>query len=210
MENIIKKIWQSDAVFSNTFALLNGFLRYKGKLFLTFKMIFTNNGKLCISKGGKLYAGFLSNRLGQHPGTKGIIKISAGGLLQINGHVRIAESARIYIEGSLIIGNGTYVNPNTMIVASSTVKIGDRCAISWDCQILDNDLHDIGESGDMSSPIFIGDDVLIGSRVIILKGVTIGNGCVVAAGSIVTKDLPSRTLCGGIPARVLKENIDWT
>ncbi len=57
----------------------------------------------------------------------------------------------------------------------------------------------------VTKPVIIGDDVWIGARVIILPGVTIGSRVVVGAGSVVTKDLPSNTVCAGIPCRVIKQ-----
>ena len=42
----------------------------------------------------------------------------------------------------------------------------------------------------------------MGSNATILPGVTIGDWAVVAAG--VTKDVPLRTVVGGVPAKVLK------
>lgn len=54
-------------------------------------------------------------------------------------------------------------------------------------------------------PIRIGKGVWIMPGCIIILGVTIGDEAVVAAGSIVTKDVPPRTLAGGAPAKVLKD-----
>ena len=53
-------------------------------------------------------------------------------------------------------------------------------------------------------PVRIGDRTWIGLGVLILKGVEIGDDCTVAAGSIVTKSLPSATLCAGQPARPIR------
>jgi acetyltransferase-like isoleucine patch superfamily enzyme len=53
-------------------------------------------------------------------------------------------------------------------------------------------------------PVTIGNDVYIGLGSIILDGVTIGDGAVVAAGAVVTKDVPSYTIVGGVPAKVIK------
>ena len=42
-----------------------------------------------------------------------------------------------------------------------------------------------------------------------LKGVTIGEGSIIAAGALVNKDVPPKSLVGGVPARVIKENVEW-
>jgi acetyltransferase-like isoleucine patch superfamily enzyme len=43
----------------------------------------------------------------------------------------------------------------------------------------------------------------------ILKEVTIGDRSVIAAGAILNKNVPANTLVGGIPAKVLRNNINW-
>lgn len=60
-----------------------------------------------------------------------------------------------------------------------------------------------------SAPIVIGNHVWIGLNVTILKGVTIGDGCMVAAGAVVTKSFPPNYLIGGVPAKIIKEDILW-
>ena len=51
--------------------------------------------------------------------------------------------------------------------------------------------------------VFEGDN-WIGANVTILKGVTIGEGAVIAAGSVVNKVVPSYSVVGGVPARVIR------
>ena len=58
-----------------------------------------------------------------------------------------------------------------------------------------------------SGNVEIEDYVWIGARAIILPGVKIGKGAVIAANSVVTKDIPSMTLVGGIPAKPIRNRI---
>ena len=53
----------------------------------------------------------------------------------------------------------------------------------------------------------IGSDCWIGVGSTILKGVNIGDGSVIAAGSIVTKSIPSFEIWGGNPAKFIKKRI---
>ena len=52
--------------------------------------------------------------------------------------------------------------------------------------------------------IIIDDDVWIGFGATIMSGVHIGQGAVIAAGAVVTKNVPSYAIVGGVPAKVLK------
>jgi acetyltransferase-like isoleucine patch superfamily enzyme len=104
----------------------------------------------------------------------------------------------------IVIGNGTYLNRNTEIVAASSVTIGRDCKIARDVIIMDTDQHELPGSGVIAKPVQIGDHVWIGSRAIILKGVTIGTGAVVAAGTVVTKNVPARAVVAGVPARIVR------
>lgn len=58
------------------------------------------------------------------------------------------------------------------------------------------------------SPIRIGNDCWIGQNVFIAGGVTIGDGSVVYAGAVVTKDVPSYAIVGGVPAKIIKYRYD--
>jgi maltose O-acetyltransferase len=54
-------------------------------------------------------------------------------------------------------------------------------------------------------PIRIGERVWIGSDVTVTRGVTIGDDAVVGARSVVTRDIPPRSLAVGTPAKVVRE-----
>ena len=105
----------------------------------------------------------------------------------------------------IAIGNGTYLNRNTEIIAAREVTIGRDCMIAWDVIIMDTDQHGIGGAPLIASPVRIGDRVWIGCRAIVLKGVTIGDDAVIAAGAIITKDVPAGAVAAGQPARTIRE-----
>lgn len=109
----------------------------------------------------------------------------------------------------IMIGNNTYFNRRTEIHCMEKVVIGDNCAISWDVNILDTDYHHIDDNEKISLPIHIGNHVWVGCKSTILKGVTIGDGAVIAAGALVNKNVPPKCLVGGVPARILKYDVNW-
>ncbi|CDT94444.1 DapH/DapD/GlmU-related protein [Vibrio coralliirubri] len=49
-----------------------------------------------------------------------------------------------------------------------------------------------------------GEGVWIGANTVILPGVTIGSNVAIGANSVVTKDIPSNTVYGGVPAKFIK------
>jgi acetyltransferase-like isoleucine patch superfamily enzyme len=66
------------------------------------------------------------------------------------------------------------------------------------------DINDHTSHGD----VVIGNDVWIGSSVFITSGVKIGDGAVIAAHAVVTKDVPSYAVYGGIPAKLIRYRFD--
>ena len=56
----------------------------------------------------------------------------------------------------------------------------------------------------MAAPVVVEDGSFLGANVTVLPGVRIGAQSFVAAGSVVTADVPPRTLVAGVPARVLR------
>jgi acetyltransferase-like isoleucine patch superfamily enzyme len=54
----------------------------------------------------------------------------------------------------------------------------------------------------VAAPVVVETGAFVGANVTILPGVRIGSRSFVAAGSVVTADVPPRTLVAGVPARV--------
>jgi acetyltransferase-like isoleucine patch superfamily enzyme len=56
----------------------------------------------------------------------------------------------------------------------------------------------------VTKPVVIGDGAWLGEGCVILKGVKVGQRAVIGANAVVTKDVPSFAIVGGIPARVIR------
>jgi acetyltransferase-like isoleucine patch superfamily enzyme len=130
----------------------------------------------------------------------------------INKNFFFLYGSSIYINenATLTIGSG-YCNINASISCFESITIGNEVFISENVMIRDSDDHNIsgGKSTKKTSPIYIGNHVWIGARVTILKGVTIGDGAVIAAGTVVNKDVEPNTLVGGVPSKIIRNNISW-
>jgi acetyltransferase-like isoleucine patch superfamily enzyme len=130
--------------------------------------------------------------------------------LIVRGNFSVYTNFHISINSGavLTLGEG-YINNNGTIDCFDSITIGNQVIISKGVTIRDSDNHSINGNKKISAPIVIGDHVWVGLNVTILKGVRIGSGAVVAAGAVVTRDVPENSLVGGVPARILKENISW-
>jgi galactoside O-acetyltransferase len=146
-------------------------------------------------------------------------EINIGDNCLINGRL-VTETNKSTIK----IANNVFIGGNTIIDCLNEIEISDNVLISYECVLSDHDSHstesskrlnDLSrfQSGKMiwteveSKKIKIEKNAWIGMRSIILKGVTIGEGAIVAAGSVVTKDVPSYTLVAGNPAIIKKKLI---
>lgn len=152
---------------------------------------------------------------GFDPRSRTVLELHKGSRFQVSGTVTLFPGSRVVVyEGAeLSIGDQTFINENSKILAFRRIQIGRGCAISWDVLIMDSDSHRFidadGQERLHEKPVEIGDHVWLGAGVTVLKGVSIGEGSVVAARSVVTHDVPSHSLVAGQPARVIKNNIDW-
>jgi maltose O-acetyltransferase len=85
--------------------------------------------------------------------------------------------------GTIVIGAETLVAFKTLIYARDPITGEDK-------------------------PVRIGSRCFIGGGSLILPGVTIGDQCLIGAGSVVFDDVPARSIAGGNPARVLRQDVE--
>ena len=105
------------------------------------------------------------------------------------------------------MGRRVFINSGCKFQDQGGITIGNDVLIGHNCVIATlNHVMDPDHRADMTAaPVRICDKVWIGANVTILQGVTIGEGAIIAAGAVVNKDVPPRTVAGGIPAKILKQ-----
>lgn len=109
--------------------------------------------------------------------------------------IRIGENSsigyRCYLQGDIIIGKDVMMAPEVVILTRSHGH--DRIDIP------------MGQQGCFDHPVSIEDDVWIGTRAIILPGVRVGKGSIIGCGAVVTRDVDSFSVMGGVPAKLIKK-----
>jgi len=101
-----------------------------------------------------------------------------------------------FIPHTAEIGAGTKLGYGGLgVVIHKDAKVGQDCLISQEVTI--------GGTGTQLGVPTIGNRVKIGAGAKILGPVSIGDEAVIGANAVVLDDVPSYTVVGGIPARVL-------
>jgi len=155
---------------------------------------------------------------------KGIVRYVAPDV-KLGRDVRVHAFANLY---GCQIGDQTMIG--AMVEIQKGVRIGCRCKISSHTFICEgvtieddvfighnvtfiNDLYPraTNASGTLQTaadwrclPTRVGRGASIGSSATLLCGISIGAGAIVGAGSVITKDVPARTIVAGNPGHVLR------
>lgn len=119
----------------------------------------------------------------------------------------------ILLPKGLKIENGVAIGWFAELDARGGISIGHDTNISSHVKLITGS-HDINNPEFTADflPIHIGHHCWIGTGATILQGVRIGDGAIVAAGAVVTKDVPSWTVVGGVPAKEImkrEKNVEY-
>ncbi|MFL5740093.1 MAG: DapH/DapD/GlmU-related protein [Flavisolibacter sp.] len=104
------------------------------------------------------------------------------------------------------IGKNVFINHACSFLDMGGITLEDHVLIGPKANLITEN-HPLNASDRRAlicKPIVIKRNAWIGAAATVLPGVTIGENAVVAAGAVVSKDVPSNTIVGGIPARFIK------
>lgn len=145
-------------------------------------------------------------------GRRSSIQVRRGGSIRMGARFVTGNDVVIAASGSLGIGTNVFVNSFSRIIAHGSIEIGSNVVIASGVAILDHDHRTHVDAGELvienlefvSEPVRIGSNVWLGDKVTVLKGVTIGDNVIVGANAVVTHDVESGSVVGGVPARLIR------
>ncbi len=107
-----------------------------------------------------------------------------------------------FIENDVIIGDNCTVKSGVYLWDG--IRIGNNVFIGPNVSFINDKYPHSKKYPEKFLSTFIEDNVSIGAGAIISGGIKLGAGCMVGAGSLVTKEIPPKTLWYGNPARFIR------
>ena len=150
-------------------------------------------------------------------------------IIHIRGHYNkilfgnnchVGPNCSFWMEGNnieIVIGDNTTFTHSVHFCAqedSMKIIIGEDCMFSNNIVLRTSDSHIIKnkKSGERINPggnIELGKHVWIAPKTTIAKNVKVGDGSIIGSNTLVTKNIPSFCLAAGIPAKVIKDSVEW-
>lgn len=125
----------------------------------------------------------------------------------VDSTFRLVPPIRVDYGVNLRVGRNVFINHGCTFSDIGGITIEDDVLIAPNVSLLSSG-HPVAPTDRRrrvtTAPIVVERNVWIGAGATVLQGVTIGADAVVAAGAVVTDDVPSATLVGGVPARPLR------
>jgi len=120
----------------------------------------------------------------------------------------VHPSSRVSRKSS--IGEGTFINSGATIAAYSKlgrhVNVNRGALIGHHTQI--GSFVTVGPGANIAGNSRIEDSTYIGMGALVLDHISVGSHSIVGAGAVVTKDVPDNVQVVGVPAKIVKENIE--
>lgn len=125
-------------------------------------------------------------------------------------HIYIGKHVKIVFPSKLILGENVSIHDYCYLDCSGTITIGNDVSIAHDTSLISFNHTYLDKNVPIKyqqlklGAIKIGNNCWLGCKVIILANVEISEHSIVAAGAVVTKSMPPNVICGGNPAKIIK------
>ncbi|MFZ4801200.1 MAG: acyltransferase [Chlorobium sp.] len=134
--------------------------------------------------------------------------------IRINKHVRPQGQHPVILKGGTEEAKNNIPKTVYFNTRSGSITIGENTVFGEDVMVLTGKHYSVAEAEagnkllhyvpEEGRDVTIGVGCYIGSGAIIIGKVDIGDYAVIGAGSVVTKNVPSRAFVAGVPARLIK------
>ena len=155
-----------------------------------------------------------------HPDSKisklASIEVSSRGTDTIIGELSVIDDfvkiKHVGGEGSIRIGNKSYINTGTVLYSGNGINIGNNVLIGPNCSLTPVN-HEFNEKSvpickqgfkKSKGGIIIEDDVWIGANVVILDGTIIRKGSIIGANSLVNSEIEEYSINYGTPCKIVR------
>ena len=215
--NIIRRFFRIGWI--KTFYLNFALLPFKKAIKLPivatkYTYVYSLSGKLEITapiRFGMIRIGFLGEDVVVPKNSRALIQLE--GKLTCGDNVRLGCGVILRVESAaeLILENNVRIGSKSRIIAYDSIKIGKNTGVSWECQIMDSNMHDITELSTgkiikQSKAVEIGSNNWVGTRVNIMKGCKTPDFTIISSTSLCNKvyDIPQYSIIAGSPAKLIK------
>jgi acetyltransferase-like isoleucine patch superfamily enzyme len=150
----------------------------------------------------------------RHPVEGEILEGLDSGRLEIGENTLLEPGCWLTLSGRgrIRIGQGCFLNRNTMFASMELIEVGDHVMFANGCFVGDADhryddpTQPVPWQGfEFRGPTRIGSNCWFGVGCVVTGGVEIGEHCVIGANSVVTGNLPAGVIAAGAPAKVIRE-----
>ncbi|MGB9738480.1 acyltransferase [Chloroflexus sp.] len=122
------------------------------------------------------------------------------GPMRLHGYGKVQH--RLQIGANCVINTDCFFDLNDHITIADHVSLGHEVMILTTSHQISGAEHRAGPL--TTAPVRIEEGAWIGARALLLPGIVVGTGSIVAAGSVVTRSVPTNTLVGGVPAKSIR------